>query len=114
MIPSSFRGRSSSTKLKGAGYSRIELGPYGYLPTDPARLAAELDQRGLTLTGGAVFAGLHRGGAALEEAIVACDQECRLLTALGATKLVLLPEGYSDLDGRLTQPTELTPANGTT
>lgn len=91
-----------------AGYSRVELGPYGFLPTDPARLLAELDQRRLTLTGGAVFAGLHRGAAALEEAMIDCDRECRLLTALGASYLVLLPEGYSDLDGRLTQPTELT------
>ena len=29
------------------GYQWLELGPYGYLPTDPARLADELGRRGL-------------------------------------------------------------------
>jgi inosose dehydratase len=32
-----------------AGYEGTELGPYGYLPTDPTRLAAELRKRGLAL-----------------------------------------------------------------
>jgi len=92
----------------GAGYDWIELGPYGYLPTDPQQLADELGKRGLRLSGGAVFAGLHRGAEALEQAVEDCRQEARLLTALGARHLVLLPEGYTDLDGNLTQPAELT------
>ena len=33
-------------ELAGVGYEWLELGPYGYLPTDPARLADELDRRG--------------------------------------------------------------------
>jgi inosose dehydratase len=32
-----------------AGYEGTELGPYGYLPTDPAPLARELSARGLAL-----------------------------------------------------------------
>jgi inosose dehydratase len=93
-----------------AGYEWIELGPYGYLPTDPGRLADELTRRGLKLSGGAVFAGLHRGAQALEDAVEECRSEARLLTALGAKHLVLLPEGYTDLDGNITQPVELEPA----
>jgi inosose dehydratase len=31
------------------GYAATELGPYGYLPTDPATLGRELDRRKLTL-----------------------------------------------------------------
>ena len=46
----------------GAGYSWIELGPYGYLPTDPVRLADELAQRSLKLSAGTVFTAFHRGG----------------------------------------------------
>lgn len=92
-----------------AGYEWIELGPYGYLPTDPEQLRDELGRRGLRLSGGAVFAGLHRGADALEQAERECRQEAELLTALGAEHLVLLPEGYTDLDGALTQPVDLEP-----
>ncbi len=92
-----------------AGYSWIELGPYGYLPTDPEQLRDELGKRGLRLSGGAVFAGLHRGAEALKQAVDDCRQEAALLTALGARHLVLLPEGYTDLDGNITQPVDLKP-----
>lgn len=34
-----------------AGYTAVELGPYGYLPTHPEQLRDELGRRGLTLTG---------------------------------------------------------------
>ena len=90
-----------------AGYEWIELGPYGYLPTDPGQLRDELDRRGLRLSGGAVAAGLHRGPEALKQAVEDCRAEARLLTALGARHLVLLPEGYTELDGSLNQPAEL-------
>jgi inosose dehydratase len=90
-----------------AGYRWTELGPYGYLPTDPGRLATELARRELTLTGGTVFAALHRGQEALQQAKRDCDVEAATLLPLGARYLVLLPEGYTDLDGNLTQSPEL-------
>ncbi|MDP4502417.1 TIM barrel protein [Nonomuraea turcica] len=96
-------------EVAAAGYEWIELGPYGYLPTDPEQLRDELGRRGLRLSGGAVFSGLHRGREALKEAVEECRAEARLLTALGAKYLVSLPEGYTDLDGNLTQPVDLTP-----
>jgi sugar phosphate isomerase/epimerase len=43
-----------------AGYEWLELGPYGYLPTEPQRLKAELDARGLKVSGGTAFGALHR------------------------------------------------------
>lgn len=82
-----------------AGYTHTELGPSGFLPQDPAQLADELGSRGLTLCGGTVFAGLHRGAEALDEAMAACAKEAALLTALGARHLVLLPEQYTDMHG---------------
>lgn len=91
-----------------AGYVWIELGPYGYLPTEPERLREELDRRALKLSGGAVFAGLQHGRDALAQAIADCRQEARLLTALGARHLVLLPEMYSDFWGNMTGPKTLT------
>jgi inosose dehydratase len=33
-----------------AGYTAVELGPFGYLPTNPEQLRDELGRRGLTLT----------------------------------------------------------------
>src|SRR5262245_8025743 len=97
-------------EARDAGYRLVELGPYGYLPTDPPTLRRELDARGLTLTGGAVFVALHRGAAAYDQAVADCDREAALLTALGARHLVILPEGYTDLDGTITEPPELTDA----
>ena len=35
-----------------AGYEAIELGPYGYLPNDPAELQDALDAHGLTVLAG--------------------------------------------------------------
>ena len=94
-----------------AGYTWIELGPYGYLPTDPGQLGDELGRRGLRLSGGAVFAGLHRGADALDQAVEECRLEARLLTALGARHLVLLPEQYTDMhSGDATEPGALEPA----
>lgn len=36
-------------EIAGTGYTGMELGPWGYLPTDPEVLRKELDQRGLQL-----------------------------------------------------------------
>src|SRR5688572_6088262 len=36
-------------EIAETGYTGLELGPYGYLPTDPAKLRDELDNRGLQL-----------------------------------------------------------------
>lgn len=100
-------------EVETAGYKWTELGPYGYLPTDPILLKEELDKRGLTLTGGTVFAALHKGTEALEQAKRACDVEAATIVPLGARHLVLLPEGYTDLDGKLTASPELTDAQWT-
>jgi inosose dehydratase len=82
-----------------AGYRYSELGPTGFMPQDPSELRDEFESRGLTLCGGTIFAGLHRGAEALDEAVAACAKEARLLTALGAKYLVLLPEQYTDMHG---------------
>ena len=62
-----------------AGYVWTELGPQGFLPQDPEQLKDELDRRGLTVCGGTVFAGLHHGKEALDDAIEAFGREARLL-----------------------------------
>jgi inosose dehydratase len=92
-----------------AGYTAVELGPFGYLPTEPERLRDELGRRGLTLTGATAGTALHRGAAALDQAVAECRQVTALLTALDAPYLVTLPAMYTDLHtGALVEPAELT------
>jgi inosose dehydratase len=78
-------------ELAEAGYRWLELGPYGYLPTDPARLREEVDRRGLRVSGQAVFGALHdpdRWDDDLRDA----RQVAELVTAMGAAHVVLLPD----------------------
>ncbi len=72
-------------ELAGAGYIGTELGPYGYLPADPAALRSELERRSLTLTSAFVPLRLKEPGLDLEPA----RQVARLLAPLGARYLVL-------------------------
>lgn len=70
------------------GYTGIELGPWGYLPTDPDVLRPELERRGLRLLSSFVpvqFA----DAAAIEEAEAQALRVGRLLAALGAIYIVL-------------------------
>jgi inosose dehydratase len=83
-------------EIARVGYVYTELGPQGFMPQDAAQLKDELDARGLTIVGGTVFAGLHKGPEALEKAKREFGQEARLLAAVGAEYLVHLPEQYTD------------------
>jgi inosose dehydratase len=88
-------------ELAEAGYRWLELGPYGYLPTDPARLADEVGRRGLRVSGQAVFGGLHDPGR-WDKDLADARQVAELVTAVGGTHVVLLPAdagpGAPDLD----------------
>jgi len=95
-------------EVQQAGYRYSELGPFGYLPTDPGLIREEYAKRGLTLTGGTVFVALHKGAEALAKAKADCDTEMAVIGPNGAKHLVILPEGYSDLDGNITGSTTLT------
>lgn len=97
-------------EVQAAGYRYSELGPFGYLPTDPGIIREEFARRDLTLTGGTVFVALHKGREALEKAKRDCDAEMATIGPLGARHLVILPEGYTDLDGRRIGPATLTDA----
>ncbi|MET9696174.1 sugar phosphate isomerase/epimerase [Streptomyces sp. NPDC006529] len=79
-----------------AGYEWIELGPYGYLPTDPARLAEETGRRGLKVSAGTVFTGLHHGPAVWEETWAHVSRIAGLTQAMGAEHLVVIPSFWRD------------------
>lgn len=76
-------------EIAEAGYRWTELGPLGFLPTDPARLKAELDQRHLALCAGFVFDAFHDPAQRQRLADVA-HATARIVSALGGTHLVLI------------------------
>ena len=77
-------------ELAEAGYRWLELGPYGYLPTDPARLRDEVDRRGLAVSGQAVFGALHDRDRWTDD-LRDARQVAELVVATGGTHVVLLP-----------------------
>ncbi|UYQ62189.1 sugar phosphate isomerase/epimerase family protein [Streptomyces peucetius] len=92
-----------------AGYEWIELGPYGYLPTDPARLADETARRGLKVSAGTVFTGLHHGPAVWEETWAHVSDIAALTRAMGASHLVVIPSFWrDDKTGRVLEDRTLT------
>ncbi|MEU0050967.1 sugar phosphate isomerase/epimerase [Streptomyces sp. NPDC006184] len=92
-----------------AGYEWIELGPYGYLPTDPARLTEEVARRNLKVSAGTVFTGLHRGPAVWEETWAHVSQVAALTGAMGARHLVVIPSFWrDDRTAEILEPPELT------
>ena len=97
-------------ELAEVGYHWLELGPYGYLPTDPARLQDELDHRGLRVCGGTMhgLSGLHRR----EDFPAIVEKACEvaaLTAAVGARHVVFVPvPGYRDDEtGAYLEPAEL-------
>jgi inosose dehydratase len=85
-------------ELVAAGYQWLELGPYGYLPTDAARLQDELAQRSLRVAGGTVVGHSELYHAEAYDGILAATRKVAELTAaLGAKHLVFVPvPGYRD------------------
>ncbi|WP_093800782.1 sugar phosphate isomerase/epimerase [Streptomyces sp. Wb2n-11] len=79
-----------------AGYPWIELGPYGYLPTDPARLTDETRRRGLSVSAGTVFTGLHRGPEVWDATWAHVADVAGLTRAMGAEHLVVIPSFWRD------------------
>ncbi|MFF5444569.1 sugar phosphate isomerase/epimerase family protein [Streptomyces sp. NPDC012888] len=79
-----------------AGYEWIELGPYGYLPTDPVRLAEETAARGLRVSAGTVFTGLHHGPAVWEQTWEHVSRVAELARGVGAGHLVVIPSFWRD------------------
>jgi inosose dehydratase len=83
-------------EIAEAGYAWTELGPYAYLPTDPAVLRSELEQRGLGLCAGIVIGPLHTP-TAFGDLQRPMTDVCELSAALDAQFLVLIGDNYRDV-----------------
>ena len=78
-------------EMSQAGYDGTELGPYGFFPTDPLHLSAELSARGLKLV--SAFVPVHlaepaRHRSDFDEAL----KVAKLLSSAGAGLIVLADE----------------------
>ena len=82
-------------EVSASGYEWIELGPYGYLPTDPARLLDELGQRGLKLSAGTVFEHLHQDDS-WDAVWSQIEDVAKLTAAVGGKHVVVIPEMWRD------------------
>jgi inosose dehydratase len=83
-------------EIAAAGYEWTELGPYGYLPTDPATLATELERRGLRTSGTFVMFDFEDAAQATSRA-GDVRRTCVILESLGAPFLILIDDVYSNL-----------------
>lgn len=84
-------------EIHATGYRGTELGDWGFMPTDPARLADELAARQLTLIGSWVSVQLH--DAARHDASRAdCVRTAKLLAAVGGEHVVIVlgNDAYGD------------------
>lgn len=79
-------------EVAACGYAGTELGPLGYLPTDPPALRSALAGAGLALVGAFCPVRLHEE-ATQEAALRDADELIALLAAGGATVLVLADAG---------------------
>jgi len=79
-------------EMAQSGFTGLELGDWGFLPTDPAILRRELSRRGLTLVGAFVPVALSVP-ARLPAGIEAALRSAELLAAVeGSTPLVILSD----------------------
>jgi inosose dehydratase len=69
-------------EIAETGYAGTELGDYGFYPTDPDRLRAELDARNLAMLGAYVAHHLREGGARFEADLAQALVVARLLAAV--------------------------------
>jgi inosose dehydratase len=78
-----------------AGYDWIEIGSFGYLPTDPAELHDALGRRNLKVSGGTTFARLQHPDT-IDEVWGQVAPIASLTAAMGAKDLVVIPDLWRD------------------
>lgn len=93
-------------EVHDAGYRWVELGPYGYLPTEKSQLEEELGKRDISILAGTLIEDLHvrSNRRRVREQV---GKICALVSALGGRFFVLIPNVYRDFDGNFTGPREL-------
>ena len=103
-------------ELAEAGYTGTELGDWGYMPTDPTVLKAELDKRKLVMLGAFVPVAL-KDESAHEAGIANAVQTARLLAAVAAEDpkpYLVLADNNGNIPERTKNAGRVTPGMGLT
>ena len=99
-------------EMSAADYAGTELGDWGFLPTDPATLSAELSKRRLALLGAFVPVALT-DAAAHAAGTEAAQRVARLLSAVsGDTPFIVLSDATAAHPWRTERAGRITPADG--
>lgn len=93
--PQQVPGSRFLDEVAQAGYEWIEIGAFGYLPTDPTQLRSELDARHLKVSGGTTFARLQHPNT-IDEVWAQVAPIASLTAAMGAEHLVVIPDLWRD------------------
>ena len=97
------------SEVSGAGYDWIEIGPYGFLPTDPNELSDRLEEHGLKVSAGTVFEHLHRPDS-WEDVWKQVTDVAALTQAVGGGHIIVIPEPWRDhKTGAALESPELSP-----
>ncbi|WP_111768454.1 TIM barrel protein [Nakamurella deserti] len=95
------------TEAAAAGYEWIELGPYGYLPTDPSALADALAPGNFKVTAGTVFEHLQRENS-WDDVWTQVSDVAGLAKSAGAEYVVVIPSMWrDDVTGEEVEPYHL-------
>ena len=87
-LPSDYSFGRVLDEIKAAGYTGTELGPYGFLPVEPAVLRGELEKRSLTLC--SAFVDIELGNAAAHaNGLAFVARSAQLISDAGARLLIL-------------------------
>ncbi len=78
-----------------AGYEAIELGPYGYLPTDSTELREQLERYHLSVLAGTVFSRLHQPDS-WDFTWKQVTDVAALTQAMGGEHIVVIPAMWRD------------------
>lgn len=76
-------------EMRDTGYAGTELGEWGFMPTDPERLAAELRARNLLLLASWVSVYLH-DPSRHDKSIADCVRTARLLAAVAGSRALIV------------------------
>ena len=103
-------------EMAAAGYAGTELGDWGFLPTEPRALAAEMAKRGVALVGAFVPVALSRADA-IDEGLERAVRTANLLAAAAPSTdaaVLVLSDDNATLPNRTARAGRIRPEDGLT